>query len=70
MRTNAEQILRENYDTSSKELSFKEWVKNEAVSDPSFFYWFFPHADNITGDYGQGLTDSQEKEFCNFINTL
>lgn len=69
MRSNAELLLRENYqDVENKEtMSFTEWVKNQSETEPRFFYWLFPSAENFTGDFGNGITEVQQNEFEEFI---
>ena len=72
IRSNAEQILRENYKgvEDKEDISLKEWVENESVNDPNFYYWLFPDAENLDGDFGSGITDEQKEEFDNFMKSL
>lgn len=68
IRSNAEQILRENYrGVENKELmSFKEWVENESIADPYFWFWLFPDADNLD----EGMTKKQKREWKEFFDEL
>lgn len=72
IRTNAVQLLRENYqNVEDKEaMSLKEWVEVESEANPAFFYWLFPDAENITGDFGEGLTEKQRSEFNGLLDEL
>lgn len=72
MRTNAAQLLRENYQgVEDKEaMSLREWVEVESEANPNFFYWLFPDAENITGDFGEGLTEKEMSEFNDLLDLL
>lgn len=72
IRTNTAQLLREIYqNVEDKEaISLKEWVEVEAEANPNFFYWLFPDAENIIGDFGKGLTEKQRSEFYGLLNEL
>ena len=65
----ATQILEENYNHSDKSLSFGEWVINEIESDPKFYNWLLPDADNIN-DFGSGMNLEQKEAVQLFLNTL
>lgn len=64
------QILQENYNKVPQPITLKEWVQTEADNDPSFFYWFFDHPENLTGDFGTGMTPEQQKEWDRFLSSL
>lgn len=55
IRANAKEILFESYqDVEDKEsTSFEEWAESESELDPGFFYCF-PDAENLIGDFEQG----------------
>lgn len=66
MRTNAEQILRENFKNVEGGISFAEYVKLESESDPNFFSWFFDESIDDAFD----LSQDQEEEFESFLKRL
>ena len=69
MRTNAEQILRENFEAlNDSTMSFAEYVKLESESDPNFFRFFFNK--EFDNDFNLDLSEEQEEEFVNFLNNL
>lgn len=69
MRTNAEQILRENYKSvEDASMSFAEYVKLESESDPNFFRFFFDEA--FENDFDDDLSEEQIEEFETFLKTL
>ena len=73
IRSNAEQLIREHYYKyiEGKEIiSLKKWLENESKCDPGFFYWLFPNAENLTGDFGRGITDDQKEEYNNLLSLL
>jgi len=72
IRSNVEQILREIYEgVEDKEaMLLRDWVENESQSDPSFFYFLFPDAENLTGDFGAGITEEQSNEFHELLSSL
>lgn len=67
--SNAEQILRENYNNSDMSFNFDDWVKNEADNDPAFFNWILKDGSNVN-DYGSGMTKDQQDAVKDFINSL
>ena len=69
--SNAKEILQENFTRGGVTgITLREYVELEAGSDPSIFYWLFPGSVNLTGDFGRGLSDSEQQEYHNFLNTL
>jgi len=65
MRTNALQILKENYKQANSEYeSLREYVKLVSESDPSFFRWFLN--DESLQDFQCNDTDTFEKflDYC------
>lgn len=69
MRTNAEQILRENYKSvEDASMSFAEYVKLESESDPNFFRFFFN--EEFENDFDLDLTQEQEEEFKSYLKNL
>lgn len=72
IRSNAEQLLRENYRgiENKKVMPFRKWVENESKNDPGFFYWLFSCAGNLSGDFGGGMTEEQKEEFKEFLSKM
>ena len=72
IRSNAAQLLSENYsNVENKEaISLREWVEIESEANPYFFYWLFPDVENLTGDFGEGLTEKQRAEFNELLDLL
>jgi len=64
------QILQQTYEAGSKALPLKNYIQNEAENDPGFFYFFFDHAENLSGDFGGGMTESQQQEWEQFLMTV
>ena len=69
IRTNAFNLLEENYNSTDQSISLKEWVELEMESDPSFYTWLFPAAENIN-DFRQGITNEQSYAAEEFINSI
>lgn len=67
MRTNAEQILRENFN-EVEGCTFREYVEACAESDPNFFRWLFN--EEFDNDFDSDLSDEQREEYNDFIETL
>jgi len=70
IRSNAEQLLREVYEgVEDKEaMSLSEWIENESISDPNFWYWLFPDAENF--DSGEGISEEQKNEYNDLLSQL
>ena len=69
MRTNIENVLRENYAAlNDSKMSFAEYVKLESESDPNFFRFFFDEA--FENDFNDDLSEEQIEEFETFLKTL
>lgn len=68
IRSNAAQILRENYKGVEGNITIAEWCELEAQSDPGFFWWLFDD-DDIT-DFGSNLTDEEKEIAVEFFKTL
>ena len=68
VRSNAEQVLRENYSRSSKTETFPAWVVLEKDSDPGFFRWFFN--DGTLGDFEQGMTVEHYQVWNEFLQSI
>ena len=69
IRTNAVELLDENYNNSDKKMSFLEYAENESKNDPNFYCWLFPNADNIN-DFGMGMTAAQSDDSDNFFEGI
>jgi hypothetical protein len=66
IRSNAMDIMKENFRQSDDELSFEEYVKTCATNDPNFYSWLFEDGDNI-GDFGMYITETQSLEAAEFF---
>lgn len=64
IRTNAEQVLRENFENTT-DMTFAEYVSSESNSDPNFFRWLFN--EEFENDFDSDLTDEQKETFNNFL---
>lgn len=61
IRVNYIQLLQEKYFEDNKGFdSFAEWVVNESLTDPQFFQWLFPEADNLQSDFGMDMNFEQK----------
>lgn len=65
MRTNAMEILRENYDSSidPAEQTFREYVELSAQSDEYFFHWLF----DAVGDETFKMNAEAQEEWESFL---
>ena len=69
MRTNIENVLRENFAAlNDRSMSFAEYVRLESENDPNFFRFFFN--EEFENDFDLDLTQEQEEEFKNYLKTL
>lgn len=69
MRTNIENVLRENFaELNDSTVSFADYVKAESENDPNFFRFFFN--EEFENDFDLDLTQEQEEEFENYLKTL
>lgn len=69
IRSNAEQVLREDYNKySDKTQSIREWIKCSSESDPNFFSWLFE--EELNAEFDNDLTDEDKEIFDNFLNSL
>lgn len=66
IRTNAVQLLQENYYNTDKGVTLREYVECEASSDPWFFAWLF----NEEIHSASSLTDEHKEEYNSFLNNL
>ena len=67
------QVLQENCNeinrqTNFDKMSLYEYATTQADNDPDFFRWLFD--DGEISDFGINLTDEQQQEYTNFINSL
>ena len=68
IRSNAEQVLRENYLKNEGDETFVEWVIMEKDSDPGFFRWFFDDED--MGDFLQSMTVEHIELYDEFLQSI
>lgn len=68
IKSNAVQILEENFQQHEGNISLSEWVECEAESDPNFFRFIFD--EDLEQDFDRSLSDSQKEEFERFKATL
>lgn len=74
IRSNAAQILREDFNTckadgeEDDELTIEQYCLAETSSYPSFYMWLFD--DETISDFGTNLTDSEMKIATEFFKTL
>lgn len=66
--SNAEQVLRENYEAAETDITLREYVDIDSDSDPGFFRWLFDDSD--IGNFGVNLTREQKEMFEDFLNSL
>ena len=46
IRINAYLVLKENYEQTDHQETFREWVETTASNDPNFFRWLFDEVGN------------------------
>lgn len=63
IRSNAKQILLENYGQTNKEFSFAGWIELEAENDPNFFRWLFDE------DLEQDFVCPDKEAFAEFLKS-
>jgi len=70
IRTNAVQILQENYQVVEEKetISISDYAKIESESDPDFYRWLFN--DHDIADFGSDLSDDEKKIAADFFETL
>lgn len=68
IRSNALQVLQENFKEVKGNITIREYVENEAVADPSFFAWLFNEELEQDGD--TSLTDQHRAAYAAFLETL
>ena len=67
IKANAIQRLQNKYFEDKKGFeSFAEWVVNESLTDPKFFQWLFPEADNLQSDFDMDM-NFEQKHIWNHI---
>ncbi|MBR8726263.1 hypothetical protein [Bacteroides pyogenes] len=64
IRTNAEEILKENYRQGKHEISFMEWLELESENDPYFWMWLF-NDENLESP--TLLTDEHRQLYIDFL---
>lgn len=70
IRSNAAQILRENYKgvEDKEHTPIAEWCELESQSDPGFYRFLFN--DEYISDFGSNLTDEEKEIAVEFFETL
>ena len=69
MNLNALQSVKENYyfNNDMKEVSFKEYLENEAENDPNFFFELFENED-YEQKWDDALTEEDRKEWNDLLD--
>ena len=69
MNLNALQSVKENYyfNNDMKEVSFKEYLENEAENDPNFFFELFDNED-YEQNWDNALTEEDRKEWNDLLD--
>ena len=69
MNLNALQSVKENYyfNNDMKEVSFKEYLENEAENDPNFFFELFNNED-YEQKWDDALTEEDRKEWNELLD--
>lgn len=69
MNLNALQSVKENYyfNNDMKEVSFREYLENEAENDPNFFFELFENED-YEQKWDDALTEEDRKEWNDLLD--
>lgn len=69
MNLNVLQSVKENYyfNNDMKEVSFKEYLENEAENDPNFFFELFENED-YEQNWDDALTEEDRKEWNDLLD--
>lgn len=68
IRSNARQILEEQYKSSLSDCTLREYVLTESENDPNFFRWLFN--EDFDDDFDTSLSDEQRELYNEFLETL
>lgn len=64
IRTNAKEILKENYRQVKQFMPFMEWLQLESENDPDFWMWLF---DDENLESPTLLTDEHRQLYIDFL---
>ena len=68
IRTNALQILTENWKSDGSEHFLSDYVIANETSDPNFFRWLFD--EDFANDFDADLSSEQKQEYELFISQI
>lgn len=68
IRSNALQVLQENFKQVEGGITLREYVENEASADPGFFGWLFN--EKLEQDFDSSLTEEHRAAYAAFLETL
>ena len=68
IRSNARQIIEEQYKSSSSDCTLREYVLTESENDPNFFRWLFN--EELDEDFDMSLSNEQRVSYNEFLETL
>jgi len=68
IRTNAQQVISENFKQVENSTTIANYAELEAQSDPGFYRWLF-NDENIS-DFGSNLTNEEIQTALDFFATL
>jgi len=68
IRSNALQVLQENFKQVERDITLREYVEAEAGSDPLFYAWLFNEELDQDGD--RSLTDEHRAAYAAFLQAL